>query len=291
MISRYIDPTTDFGFKRLFGQEDSKEILKRFLFDVLDLSHPIRELSYLPIEQLPLTPEERRSIYDVYCLDEAGQRFIVEMQRGWQANFKERSLYYSTFPITHQAEKGSQWGYELLPIYCLAILNFQMEDDARYVRRVQLADVETGETFYDKLTFVFIELPKFERTLAELTTAADKWIYLLKRMPELQDIPAELAEAPFTEAFATAEQSALSPQERWVYEASLKQARDYTATLKGAEWKGHEKGLKEGREEGREETQKEIARSMLAQGLDTALIAELTNLSEAEVAALRPDET
>lgn len=94
-MAKYIDPRTDFGFKRLFGQEDSKEILKQFLFDVLNLPYPIEELTYIPLEQLPKSATDRRGIYDVYCIDRMGNRFIVEMQQGDQANVKERALYYT----------------------------------------------------------------------------------------------------------------------------------------------------------------------------------------------------
>ena len=80
-MGRYIDARTDFGFKRLFGQEDSKDILKQFLLDILALPHPIAELTYIPLEQLPASPEERRGIYDIYCVDTMGRRFIVEMQQ------------------------------------------------------------------------------------------------------------------------------------------------------------------------------------------------------------------
>src|SRR3954468_14940507 len=110
-MARYIDPKTDFGFKRLFGQEDSKGILKQFLFDVLELPHPIQDLTYIPPEQLPASPEDRTGIYDVYCVDTVGQRFIVEMQRGWQVYIKDRVLYYATFPIIQQAQKGTEWRF------------------------------------------------------------------------------------------------------------------------------------------------------------------------------------
>jgi predicted transposase/invertase (TIGR01784 family) len=115
-MGRYIDPRTDFGFKRLFGGEESKEILKQFLFDILQLAHPIQEITYVPQEQLPASPQERRGIYDVYCIDSSGQRFVVEMQRQLPANIKDRSLYYSTFAITSQAQRGVEWQFALLPV-------------------------------------------------------------------------------------------------------------------------------------------------------------------------------
>ncbi len=321
-MGRYIDPRTDFGFKRIFGQEDSKDILKQFLFDVLALPHPIAELSYIPVEQLPASPEDRRGIYDVYCVDAIGRRFIVEMQQGHQINIKERALYYSTFTVTYQAQKGADWQFNLLPVYCIAVLDFLiMDNDKQYLRRIQLMDTQTKTIFYDKLTFVFIELLKFDRALDQLNSA-DKWVYLLKYMPELQNIPAELAGEPFTKAFSIAEEAALSSEERWLYEGSLKQARVFNAQLTAAREtglkEGHEEGLKEGLEEGLKEGREkgleeglkegleeglkeglkegleegrrkrnfEIARIMIAQSFDTKAIMVVTELSEADLSTL-----
>jgi predicted transposase/invertase (TIGR01784 family) len=282
-MGRYIDPRTDFGFKRLFGQEDSKDILAQFLFDVLDLPHPITELSFIPAEQLPASPSERRGIYDIYCVDRVGRRFIVEMQQGFHSNLKERALYYSTFAISYQARRGADWQFELLPIYCIIVLDFVVVDeDERYLRRIQLMDADAKTVWLDSYTQVFIELAKFNRALPE-ATPADKWIYLLKYMPELQQIPAELANEPFTHAFAIAEEAALSPEERWLYEGSLKQARDINARLQYALETGFAEGEAKGKAEGKAESQREIARSMLARGLDPALISEITGLTATEL--------
>jgi predicted transposase/invertase (TIGR01784 family) len=321
-MTRYIDPKTDFGFKRLFGQEDSKDILKQFLFDVLALPYPIQDLSYIPNEQLPTVPGERVGVYDVYCVDALGRRFIVEMQRGWQLHIKDRVLYYCVFPILHQGRKGGQWGFELVPIYCIAIINFALENDETdlsYLRRVQLMDTDSKEVFYDKLTFVYVELPKFHLTPEQLTSEADKWIYLLKYMPELQDIPAELTTEQFAHAFEIARETALSEEERWQYEMSLKKERDTYATVESARIKGLEEGraegiqqgieqgiqqgieqgiqqgieqgiqqgIEQGLEQGRRGAVLATAQSMLARGLAISLIAEVTGLTEAEIVALQ----
>ncbi|MEZ4863891.1 MAG: Rpn family recombination-promoting nuclease/putative transposase [Caldilineaceae bacterium] len=285
-MARYIDPKTDFGFKRLFAQEESKDILRQFLFDVLALQHPIQELSYIPNEQLPPTADERIGVYDVYCTDVIGQRFIVEMQRGSQTFIRDRVLYYSTFPIAQQAKKGTGWQFELLPIYCIAILNFAIDTESDYLRRVQLMDTKAKQVFYDKLTYVYVELPKFGKAADELTTPADRWIYLLKYMPELQDIPAELANEPFTHAFAVAEEAALSPRERILYETSLKSARDAYAEIMSARQKGMEEGRKEGHEAGRLEEKKATARAMRDNGLELTLIIQITGLSAEEITRL-----
>jgi predicted transposase/invertase (TIGR01784 family) len=173
------------------------------------------------------------------------------------------------------------------------------------MRRVQLLDTETKQTFYDKLTFVYIELPKFQLAAEELATEADKWIYLLKYMPELQDIPAELQAETFTHAFEIARETALNEEERWQYEVSLKQARDAYATVESARIKAMEEGLQQGLEEGLQQglqqgleqgleqgrrlEQEQIARAMLARGLAVALISELTGLPEDEINALPRD--
>lgn len=286
-MARYIDPKTDFGFKRLFAQEESKDILKQFLFDVLQLAHPIQELTYIPNEQLPPTADERVGVYDVYCTDLLGQRFVVEMQRGYQTFIRDRVLYYSTFPIVHQAKKGTTWSFELVPIYCIAILNFAIDVEKEYLRRVQLMDTKAKTVFYDKLTYVYIELPKFGKQPGELTDDTDKWIYLLKYLPELQDIPAELANEPFTHAFEIAEEAALSPQERIQYEASLKSARDAYAEIMSARQKGQEEGraegLAEGLAEGRRQQAEATARTLLNRGVEITFIAEATGLTEPEI--------
>lgn len=289
LTSRYIDPTTDYGFKRLFGQEDSKDILKRFLYDILALPHPITDLTYMPTEQIPAVAGDRLGIYDVYCTDSAGQRFIVEMQRNRQSYYKERALYYATFPIVQQVEKGEKGPpFHLMPIYCISVLNFTIDDRDAYIRRVQLADMQTGEAFYDRLTFIFIILPRFVKTLDELTTWEDKWLYLLRHMPELDTIPESLSESPFSQAFRIAEQSALSSEEWMYYQGSLKRSRDelswlYTGLEEGRE-EGRQEGLQEGRQEGlqegRQEKAREIARALLAQGLDRARVAEIVGIPE-----------
>lgn len=281
-MGRYIDLRTDFGFKRLFGSEESKEILQQFLFDILDLPYPIVELSYIPQEQLPASPQERRGIYDVYCVDSMGRRFIVEMQREALNNIKERALYYSTFAITYQAQRGLDWQFSLLPIYCVIVMDFDMDRDEQFLRRVQLMDTAQKTLFYDKLTFVYIELSKFKAPDREMTPA-EKWIYLLRYMPELQDIPAELANEPFTQAFAIAEETALSAEERWFYEGSLKQARTFYAELASARNEGLQQGLEEGLEQGEQKKAREIAKAMLQQALDLSLIMQITGLSAKEI--------
>ncbi|MBC8227997.1 Rpn family recombination-promoting nuclease/putative transposase [bacterium] len=252
-MNRFIEPTTDFGFKKLFGEEKSKSILKSFLFHILKLESPIAEITFMKQEQLPDSSVERVGVYDIFCIDEKGSRFIVEMQRGSQIFYKDRLLYYSTFPIYQQAKKG-EWNYQLNPVYCVGVLGFRLEEDDRYFRRVKLCDIDTHEVFYDKLTFVFVELPKFNKELNELKDHADRWFYFLKHLSELNEVPEELSdEEEMKDAFRIAEISAMTVEERDRYETSLKHLRDAYSVIETARIKGLTEGRAEGITEGRAE--------------------------------------
>ena len=113
---RYINPLTDFGFKRLFGSEPHKDLLIDFLNVLLPDKHRVRDLTYRNNENIGNTTIDRKAIFDIYCESETGEKFIVEIQKAKQNYFKDRSVYYSTFPIQEQAEKGD-WNYKLLPTF------------------------------------------------------------------------------------------------------------------------------------------------------------------------------
>ncbi len=250
-MQRYMDPTTDFGFKKIFASEQSKPVLKSFLFDLLELEMPIAEVSFLPLEQLPARVEERMSIYDIYLIDERGQRFIVEMQKTNQEFFIDRSVYYSSFPLAQQAQKG-RWNFQMAHVYCLGILDFDMLPDDHFIRPVKLVDLVTGRIYYDKLTFMTVELSKFKLSLNEIKTHRDKWIYFLKYVSDLRSIPPELSDEPFRVAFELAEFGALTEAEQYYYEGSLKRLRDAYATTQFARKEGLQQGRDEGIEEGRQ---------------------------------------
>ena len=181
MFSRYIDPTTDFGFKKLFGEEVNKDIIMSFIQDVLELETPLSEIGFLDKEQLPESVEERVGVYDIFCRSEDGSDFIVEMQKNKIDFIKDRMVYYSTFPIVAQAKKGKipveingrykeiPWDYELFPVYCIAILGFAFNgEDTVCVKRNSIRDDEPPHNvFYDKLRYITIELPLFDERKPE----------------------------------------------------------------------------------------------------------------------------
>lgn len=307
-MSRYINFYTDFAFKKFFGTEANKEFLISFLNALLELEgeKEIADLTYLNTEQLGFSNNERRAVYDVYCTTKEGERFIVEMQKAKQENFRDRALYYSSFAIQDQGQKGTKnntvyWDYKLSPVYVVGILDFVMDDSPEKVNhlitKVQLKD-DLNEVFNKNLNFIFIEMPKFRKEESELETFMDKWLYAIKNLGRLDDKPTALTEAIFKRFFEVAEIAAFSQTERYDYEENLKNCNDWFSVMNTAKKDGLEEGEAIGIEKGRAEgvvigLQKgeaigvlKTAKKMKEEGLDVNVISKLTNLSIDEVEKL-----
>ncbi len=234
-MSVYLNPFTDFGFKKLFGEIDALPQLKSFIEDALELAEPIEELSFMSPEQLGSQDDERKAIFDIYCTSKSGTHFIVELQRAKQHFFKDRTLFYASFPIRSQAQKGD-WNYKLCPVYCLGILDFAFSDTdkLRWHHIVQLKDQE-GKVFYDKLTFAYLELKKFNKTIDECSSHLEKWCYILRNLEDFNQIPECFKnDDNFTELFHKAEIANFSKTEQFHYEESLKIYRDWTNVINTA---------------------------------------------------------
>ena len=310
-MSRYINPFTDFGFKKLFGTEVNKDLLIDFLNTLLPKEEAIKSLTYLPTEKLGDGYFERKAIFDVFCENERGEKFIVEMQKAEQDYFKDRSIFYSTFPIREQAKRGMEWNFELKAVYTIGLLDFTFDDspldDDVVHHEVVLFDKNTQRVFYHKLTYIYLELPKFRKTEAELENNFDKWMFLLCHMEVLDRCPAKLQSKIFEKAFSTAEVARYTPAEQRTYEESLKVYRDLINVVKTAERKGIAEGLKKGIEQGIEQgiekgiekgieqgiekgqyaEKLKIAANSLTLGMDVEFIAKLTGLSVDEIKKLK----
>ena len=288
---RYVNPLTDFGFKKLFGSEPNKILLIDFLNQVLPERHRIKDLQYARSEQLGQSQIDRKAIFDLYCVAESGERFIVELQKAKQNFFKDRSIYYASFPIQEQAKKGS-WNFRLDPVYTIGILDFIFDDHKSEKELLHVVELknEHSEVFYDKLKFIYIELPKFQKEASELETHFEKWLYVFRYLSELQDRPPALQDKIFERLFEVAEIAKFTPKERDIYESSLKYYRDLNNVVDTANQEGRKQGREEGREEGRKEGLrqgiKDIARKMKERGRPLAEIAEMTGLSEEEIRRL-----
>ena len=270
---RYISLLTDFGFKRIFGTAINKDLLICFLNSLFAGKQVVKDVSYLNPEHVGDVYTDRKAIFDVYCEGENGEKFIVEMQNAYQTYFKDRSLFYSTFPIREQA----------------ALLNFDMNEEAfekeKIRHSVQLCDTANHKVFYDKLEFIYVEIAKFNKSLEELETLYDKWLYALKNLYKLTQRPKELCDKVFDRLFEEAEIAKFTPQELREYEASKIAYRDIKNSVDTAK----REGIAEGMEKGMEKKSLEIAKKMLTKGMDEATVMEITGLSAELIQLLKAE--
>ena len=284
---KYINPYTDFGFKLLFGTAMNKELLISFLNALLFKEETVKDVTYLNAEHLDTQEYDRRAVFDVYCENEKGEKFLVEMQRGEQQFFKDRSVYYATFPIREQSQRG-KWDYELKAVYIIGILNFTFNDtDGDYFHHeVKLVDLYTHKVFYDKLTFIYLEMPKFNKKEDELESMFDKWLFVLSNLSSLFERPRALQNRVCDRLFEAAEIAKFNPKELGEYWESLKNFRDWYSVMSTQLKKGREEGLKEGLEQGRKEECFKNAKKMKQAGIAFDVIAQVTGLSIGEIASL-----
>ena len=294
-MSRFINPYTDFGFKRLFGTEGNKDLLIDFLNCLMPAKHQIQELNFLNVEQNGEITSDRKAIYDIHCKSIYGDLFIVEMQKAKIKYFKDRALFYVTMPIRDQAQRG-EWDFKLLPIYYIAILDFEYDEHdeiRKFDRTVQLRD-EDGFVFYDKLGFRFLQMPYFQKTETELVTHYDKWCYFLKMLESFDSIPQILNEPVFEKAFKTAEFAALSSAERKEYEANRLVYWELKSVIDTSREEGLAEGLVMGKAEGKIEGKAEgelakarkVAKGMKGKAYPIQDIIDLTGLSKSEIEKL-----
>jgi len=221
----YVNLLTDFGFKRIFG---IKEVMLHFLNTVLasEINDNIVDLHYDNTERLGITQYDRKAIYDLICTTSKDERILVEMQAIWQEFYKDRTLYYASYLIQDQNVKGKDWDFKLHPIYSINIVNFPFDEAdqiiEKYTSYVQLTDRDTHQVFYDKLTFVYIELPRFTKELSELKTFFEQWMFIIRNLHELKDIPDSFRNKVFEKLFEEAKIARMTKKEKDIYFQSLK---------------------------------------------------------------------
>lgn len=299
MKAKYINPFTDFGFKKIFGEEASKELLIDFLNALIPQANKIIDLKFNNTEHLGLREADRYAIFDIYCENESNEKFIVELQKAKQNYFKERTIYYSTFPIREQAEKG-QWNYNLSAVFCIGILDFTFDDyecepeKSEVVHTIKLKN-QHGKTFYDKLTYIYVEMPNFNKLEENLSSRLDKWLFFIKNLEDFQSIPSIFSDKIFVKAFEKAELAKFGQEEMDKYEASLKVYRDLYSVIDSAFIEGRSEGKIEGLEEGRQEGLEEgrqaglqegkynMAKLLKDNGVQIELIIQTTGLTKEEI--------
>ena len=279
---RYIDPLNDIAFKKIFGSEPNKDLLIDLLNKVLRGRKKIKDLIYNKNEHHGAGKDEGSISFDLLCTGDKGEQFIVEVQWERHANFKERSLFYTSRLISEQAPKGKvkEWNYALKEVYLIAILEkFTVQDSKqKFLYDICLCDRDTGEIFYDKLGYTYIQLRNFVKQENELESDLDRWLYILKHMSKMDKMPAYMRKPIFKKMFNIAEYSNLTKEERMYYDASLKRDWDNYSALETAK--------QDGKVEGKIEEKIEIARKMKVKEKPVEEIVEYTGLSAEEIEKL-----
>ena len=298
-----INLLTDFGFKRFFGTEPYKKNLISFLNAIVPpyIGH-IKDVTFLPTEQLGNSDTNKRLVFDVLCASQNNDHIIVEMQKASQEFFKDRIIAYSSRHISEALEVGDR-KYGFPTVLTIVLVDFEipeLKDSDKFIQHIMLKDDE-NKKFSDKMSFLLIDLTKFagEINFEQLTDEVQKWCYVIKNMWRLKesDIPAE--ETVFRELYENCKISKLSAMEKQEYEKSVleyedvKDAIEYhhrmgkseginEGFIKGFE-KGVEKGMEKGMEKGREEAIIQTAKNLLSMGMSVSDIAKATGLTENEV--------
>ena len=287
----YINPYTDFGFKKLFGEEGSKDLLIDFLNQLLPPEYNIVGLEFRDKEMSSEIPEFRKAIFDLYCENERKDKFVIEMQKTSLEFFKDRVILYMTFPIRNQAPKGGvltvvkgdekkvDWNFKLKPVYFIGILDFEFDDndkDGEYVLEVEYKD-QNNKVFYDKLKYFFVVMPRFNKAEKDLKTHKDKWIYFLKNLSSFEDIPAILNEPIFQKGFELAKIANYDAKQLFEYEQSYNDYLGFKASMDFQFDQGMEKGIFE------------TAKNAIIEGLPNGIIKKITKLSEDQIDKIRKD--
>ena len=315
-MARFINPFSDWGFKKIFGQEINKDLLIKFLNDLLDGEHHIEDLTFKDKEQLPELKGMRGIIYDVYCTTDKGDHIIVEMQNRYQPYFTDRSIFYTSRNIVNQGVKGrvgdsnEPWNYQLAPVYTVCLMNYDVAEftPTKFRTDVALMDMSDKTMFSDRIRLIYLMLPLFDKKQEdECVNDFERWIYILKNMSTFERMPFQARNAVFKKLSEITDIAALSPKERDVYDESLKIMRDYNATMEGAMIqglregmekgmekgmakgmeqglaKGMEQGMAKGMEQGRDIEKLNTARLMLEDGESIMKIMRYTGLSESDI--------
>ena len=203
--SRFLDPTNDVAFKRLFSD---KEILKDFLNAVLRLpeGHKIKELQFIPVEELPPFGFGKRSIFDVKCCDEAGNWYVVEMQNRSEKAFLKRAQYYAAHAYVSQGVQGKTHD-GFMPVILVALSKYKLFDDSiGYISYHKTFEEETKQHCLYDMSYVFIELPKFTKKEKELKTIEDYWLYFFSQWSKTNEPPENLTDECIVKAYKTLDQ-------------------------------------------------------------------------------------
>ncbi|MCS6795151.1 MAG: Rpn family recombination-promoting nuclease/putative transposase [Raineya sp.] len=285
---QFADVKNDIAFRKIFGNEQKKEILISFLNAILGLEkeRKIADVQILNPYQVPIVLGAKSTVLDVKAKDETGKEYIVEMQVTDKIGFAQRVVYYSAKSYVSQLNANEEY-YELKPVIFIGILNFVFLETPNYLSRHLILDTQTQEHKLKDLEFNFIELPKFNKQIHQLESLTEKWIFFIKNAENLEVIPENVDDKGLQNAYLEADKHLWSKKDLEAYEYARMRETDEKAEKMKAIEIGFQKGLQEGLEKGIEKNKIETALKAIQQGLDNQIIQVLTGLSIEEIEKLR----
>lgn len=269
---KFVDVTNDIAFRKIFGDENRKEVLISFLNAVLCLKDDTIILD-VSIQQPFLFPDwntGKVSILDLKAKDNTGKTYIIEMQIAKVEGFDKRILYYASKSYSSQISRGDEYE-KLMPTFFIGILDFVATENTNYMSRHIVKDVETGEHFIKDIEFNFIELPKFNKKQEELSSIIDQWVYFIKNAENIDVIPDNIADKGLKVAYQQADKHNWSVDELEAYDKIFIREQDDRGKVSFA----HKEGIKEGKIE--------TAKNLKNLGISIEIISQSTGLTKEEI--------
>ena len=190
-----------------------------------------KDIEYQPTVGLDWKFDDRSAALDILCITKNDTYIVLELHLGQSQNFKDRVVFYASHLMHHQPLRKNNWYNDIMPVYIVSILNFNIyEDDAsknNVIGRACFCNASTKKRVSDMLEIVYLELPKFNKEASELKDNTDMWLYLLKNTGSLKFCPPELTAETFIKFLEIAEFQHLTSEELKSYKVSLKKKYKY----------------------------------------------------------------
>jgi predicted transposase/invertase (TIGR01784 family) len=275
----FADLLTDRTFKKAFNPDTKNKVCLIALLNAVlegEISSPIVDVQSRDKEFNDGSNENRTTVFDLYCIDSAQRRFIIEVQLLMQENIVNRAIYYASQTVIAQGERGQKYNYELKPVVTVVFMEFNVFVDDRYIRRAKLREIN-GASVSEVLSFAFVELPKFNKPLDQLETTLDRGLYALKNMKNMTQMPKQYANTAFELLFSSAYLAKLSKEEQKMIDEAQKAKWDEYAINKAA------------LDRGQNMARHEMAKDLLVEGDSVEKVVRVSKLSEADVLAIKAE--
>jgi predicted transposase/invertase (TIGR01784 family) len=275
----FADLLTDRTFKKAFNPDTKNKVCLIALLNAVlegEISSPIVDVQSRDKEFNDGSNENRTTVFDLYCIDSAQRRFIIEVQLLMQENIVSRAIYYASQTVIAQGERGQKYNYELKPVVTVVFMEFNVFVDDRYIRRAKLREIN-GASVSEVLSFAFVELPKFNKPLDQLETTLDRGLYALKNMKNMTQMPKQYANTAFELLFSSAYLAKLSKEEQKMIDEAQKAKWDEYAINKAA------------LDRGQNMARHEMAKDLLVEGDSVEKVVRVSKLSEADVLAIKAE--